>query len=57
MADGLSTACFVLGKEKPFLFWKIRGRCAFADENHKVYLTEGMEERFELMKDTYKVQK
>lgn len=58
MADGLSTACFVLGKEKALpLLEKYGADALFADENHKVYLTEGMEERFELMKDTYKVQK
>ena len=55
MADGLSTACFVLGKEKALpLLEKYGADALFADENHKVYLTEGMEERFELMKDTYK---
>ena len=29
MADGLSTACFVLGKKKPFLFWKNTGQMRF----------------------------
>ena len=47
-----------LGKEKALpLLEKYGADALFADENHKVYLTEGMEERFELMKDTYKVQK
>ena len=51
--------CFVAGeKEKALpLLEKYGADALFADENHKVYLTEGMEERFELMKDTYKVQK
>lgn len=53
-ADGLSTACFVLGKEKALpLLEKYGADAAFVDENHKVYLTEGMKERFELMKNTY----
>lgn len=46
------------GKRKsPSSSGKYGADALFADENHKVYLTEGMEERFELMKDTYKVQK
>lgn len=56
-ADGLSTACFVLGKEKALpLLEKYGAEAAFVDEDHKVYLTEGMEERFELMKNNYETE-
>lgn len=56
-ADGLSTACFVLGKEKALpVLEKYGADAAFVDEDHKVYLTEGMKERFELMKNTYETE-
>ena len=56
-ADGLSTACFVLGKEKALpLLEKYGAAAAFLDEDHKVYLTEGMKERFELLKNTYETE-
>lgn len=56
-ADGLSTACFVLGKEKALpLLEKYGADAAFVDEDHKVYLTEGMKERFELLKNTYETE-
>ena len=56
-ADGLSTACFVLGKEKALpLLEKYGADAVFAEEDHKVYLTEGMKERFELMKNTYETE-
>lgn len=56
-ADGLSTACFVLGMEKALpLLEKYGADAAFVDEDHKVYLTEGMKERFELMKNTYRIE-
>lgn len=56
-ADGLSTACFVLGKEKALpVLEKYGADAAFVDEDHKVYLTEGMKERFELMKNIYETE-
>ncbi len=56
LADGLSTACFVLGIEdaQPLLE-KYHADAAFMDEDRNVYLTSGMKERFELMKNTYTV--
>ena len=56
LADGLSTACFVLGIEdaQPLLE-KYHADAAFMDEDYNVYLTSGMKERFELMKNTYTV--
>ncbi|MDO5390930.1 MAG: FAD:protein FMN transferase [Eubacteriales bacterium] len=54
LADGLSTACFVLGMEDALeLLEKYNADGAFADEEHNIYLTAGMEERFELLKNTY----
>lgn len=55
-ADGLSTACFVLGIEKGSALLKKYGADGiFVDEKNCVYLTEGMEDRFELLQDSYEV--
>lgn len=55
-ADGLSTACFVLGREKAKkLLEQYNADGLFVDDSGHVYLTEGMKERFQLMKDTYSV--
>lgn len=55
-ADGLSTACFVLGIEKGSELLKEYGADGiFVDEENCVYLTEGMEDRFELLQDSYEV--
>ena len=55
-ADGLSTACFVLGREKALeLLEKYDADALFTDEDGNVYMTGGMKERFELMKNTYTV--
>ena len=56
-ADALSTACFVLGVEKGTLLLKAYGADGlFVDEDHHVYLTEGMKERFSLLADSYSVE-
>ena len=56
LADGLSTACFVLGMEDALkLLDKYDADAAFVDEDKNVYLTSGMKDRFELMKNTYTV--
>ena len=53
-ADGLSTACFVLGKEKAEdLLKKYNAEAIFVDEDKNVYVTSGLKDRFELMKDGY----
>ena len=53
---GLSTACFVLGMEDALkLLDKYDADAAFVDEDKNVYLTSGMKDRFELMKNTYTV--
>lgn len=56
-ADALSTACFVLGVEKGAQLLKTYGVDGlFVDEEHHVYLTEGMKERFSLLADSYSVE-
>ena len=55
-ADGLSTACFVMGKEEAVkLLEKYDADALFTDENKNVWMTSGMKERFQLMKDSYTV--
>lgn len=56
LADGLSTACFVLGLDDALqLLEKYDADAIFADEEKNLYLTGGMEERFELLKSAYTV--
>ena len=56
-ADALSTACFVLGVEKGSeLLKKYSADGLFVDEDHHVYLTDGMKERFSLLQDIYSVE-
>lgn len=56
-ADALSTACFVMGVEKGAQLLKTYGADGlFVDEEHHVYLTEGMKERFSLLADSYSVE-
>ena len=54
LADGLSTACFVLGMDasKPLLE-KYGAEAVFVDEDKNVYVTSGLMDKFELMKDGY----
>ena len=55
-ADGLSTPCFVLGKEKAEeLLKKYNVDGLFVDDSDHVWMTEGMKERFQLLKDTYSI--
>ena len=57
LADGLSTACFVLGREKAEkLLEKYNAEAVFVDEDRNVYATDGIKDQFELMKDTYTLQ-
>ena len=56
LADGLSSACFVLGMDDALeLLEKYNAEAVFVDEDKNVYLTSGMKDRFELMKNTYTV--
>ena len=56
LADGLSTACFVLGMDaaKPLLE-KYDAEAVFVDEDKNVYVTSGLMDKFELKKDGYTV--
>ena len=56
LADGLSTSCFVLGMDaaKPLLE-KYGAEAVFVDEDKNVYVTSGLMDKFELMKDGYTV--
>ena len=55
-ADGLSTACFVLGKEKAEkLLESYDADGLFVDDSGHVWMTDGMKERFHLLKDSYSV--
>ena len=52
-----SRAPFVLGVEKGAELLKTYGADGlFVDEDHHVYLTEGMKERFSLLADSYSVE-
>ena len=56
-ADALSTACFVLGVEKGSeLLKKYNADGLFVDEDQHVYLTDGMKEKFSLLRDSYSVE-
>lgn len=56
LADGLSTACFVLGMDDATeLLSKYNAEAIFVDEDKNVYMTSGLKDRFELMKNTYTV--
>ena len=49
LADGLSTALFVMGKEDATEFWKAHHEMfdmILCDENGKLYVTEGIVESF-----------
>lgn len=56
VADGLSTACFVLGKENSrSLIEKYNAEAIFVDKDNNVYITEGISDDCTLMNDNYKV--
>lgn len=55
-ADGLSTACFALGVEKgQELLEKYEADGLFVDDEGRIYVTAGMEERFELIQTSYEI--
>ncbi len=56
LSDGLSTACFVLGIEKSLPVLEHYGAEAiFVDRDHKVYLTDGIRDRFELLREDFEL--
>ena len=55
LSDGLSTACFVLGKEKgqkPLETYGAEG--IFIDQNKKVTVTKGLKDKFTILNEEYK---
>lgn len=58
LSDGLSTACFVLGLEEGMkLVETYRAEAVFIDSEQNVYVTDGLQEKFELVsKETYHLQ-
>lgn len=56
VADALSTACFVLGKEAAMELLEIyEADALFVDEEFKVSVSAGMKDRFSLMKEAYEL--
>ena len=55
LSDGLSTACFVLGKEKGQKLLETYGaEGVFIDQNKKVTVTKGLQGKFTILNDKYK---
>ena len=55
LSDGLSTACFVLGKEKGEKLLEIYGaEGVFIDQNKKVTVTKGLKDKFTILNKEYK---
>jgi thiamine biosynthesis lipoprotein len=53
-ADALSTACFVLGRDKAAVLLEVYGADGiFVDGGRNVYVTDGLRDRFELLADGY----
>lgn len=54
LSDGLSTACFVLGKEKGLeLLEQYEAGGIFIDKENRVYVTSNLEDQFEILNDNY----
>ena len=54
LSDGLSTACFVLGKEKGEKLLETYGaEGVFIDQNKKVTVTEGLKDKFTILNEEY----
>ena len=55
LSDGLSTACFVLGKEKGEKLLETYGaEGVFIDQNKKVTVTKGLKDKFTILNKEYK---
>lgn len=55
LSDGLSTACFVLGKEKGQKLLETYGaEGIFIDQNKKVTVTKGLKDKFTILHEEYK---
>ena len=54
LSDGLSTACFVLGKEKGMQLLEQYGAGGiFIDKENRVYVTGDLEDQFEILNEEY----
>ena len=54
LSDGLSTACFVLGKEKGMQLLEQYGAGGiFIDKENQVYVTGDLEDQFEILNENY----
>ena len=54
LSDGLSTACFVLGKEKGMQLLEQYGAGGiFIDKENQVYVTGNLEDQFEIINEAY----
>ena len=54
LSDGLSTACFVLGKEKGEKLLETYGaEGVFIDQNKKVTVTKGLKDKFTILNEEY----
>ena len=52
--DALSTACFVAGLEEGMeIVEKYDSEAVFVTDDNKVYLTDGLKDTFEIVKDGY----
>ena len=55
LSDGLSTACFVLGKERGQKLLETYGaEGIFIDQNKKVTVTKGLKDKFTILNEEYK---
>ena len=55
LSDGLSTACFVLGKEKGEKLLETYGaEGVFIDQNKKITVTKGLKDKFTILNEEYK---
>lgn len=56
LSDGLSTACFVLGREKATELLEAYGaEGIFIDKENQVYVTDGLKDKFEIINDVYQL--
>ncbi len=54
MSDGLSTACFILGKEKGMkLLETCHAEGVFIDSGKNVYVTDGLRDSFQILSEEY----
>lgn len=56
ISDALSTACFVLGREKSqILLEKYNSQAIFVDKQNNVYMTDGIIESCTILNDSYRI--